>query len=181
MRAHSLFLALFALLPALLPAAPLNVVADSVKIEVVVRATMHGFTGKLDHAAVALASEPGSGAILSATVGFAWADLKTGDTARDKEMVAWATAHAPAGSFSLTTLTPAAAPDSYTAAGSLTLNGQTKAITFPAKIVRTATGWTISGLVAIDHRDWGLPKIRKFGFLTVDPNVTIRFSLAATG
>ena len=172
-----LLLVCAALLPAFLAAAPLAVDPASVKIEVDVHATMHGFTGKLDTATVTLDGD--AAAIAAATVRFVWTDLKTGDTSRDKEMVAWATAKSPEGVFTLAKLEPAAAADSFTATGTLALNGQPREISFPVKIVKTATGWTVAGETKIDHRDWGLPKIRKFGMLTVDPVVTIRFSLAA--
>ena len=172
-------LALLALVPTFLVATPLTVDPATVKIEVEARATMHGFTGKLDTATVALEGDPASGAITAATVRFAWADLKTGDKARDKEMLAWAAGKNPDGVFKLATLAPTAGTDTFTASGSLALNGQTRDLSFPVKVARTAAGWTIAGETKIDHRDWGLPKIRKFGLLTVDPIVVIRFSLNA--
>ncbi len=173
------FLALLALLAPLAFAAPLTVDPASVKIEVDVHATLHGFTGQLAATTVTLDGDPATGAIATASVRFAWMDLKTGDTARDKEMVAWATAHNAAGVFTLAKLSPTSGPETFTATGTLALNGQTRDVTFPVKITHTAAGWTIAGETKIDHRDWGLPKIRKFGMLTVDPIVLIRFSLAA--
>ena len=175
---RALLLAGVALLPLFATATPLVVDPASVKIEVTVKATMHGFTGKLDTAGVTLEGDAATGAITTATVRFAWADLKTGDKARDKEMLVWATGKSPEGVFTLTKLTPTAEADTFTVAGSLALNGQTQDLSFPVKIARTAAGWTIAGETKIDHRDWGLPKIRKFGLLTVDPIVTITFALA---
>lgn len=168
-----------ALLPVFATAAPLTVDPASVKIEVVAKATMHGFTGKLATATISLDGEAAAGAITAATVRFAWSNLKTGDTSRDKEMLAWATAKSPEGVFTLAKLAPGATADTFTATGSLALNGQAKEISFPVKIAKTAAGWAVSGETTIDHRDWGLPKIRKFGMLTVDPVVTITFSLVA--
>ncbi len=179
MRFHHRLSFLLALLPALAFSAPLAVDPASVKITVDAHATMHAFTGTLEKAAVSLDADPESGTITTATVRFAWADLKTGDKGRDKEMIHWATATSPEGVFLLLRLAPGETPESYTATGSLALNGRTKEITFPVKIVRDARGWAVSGATTIDHRDWGLPKIRKFGMLTVDPVVTIRFSLNA--
>lgn len=179
MMRRFLLLVCAALLPPLAAAAPLAVDPASVKIEVVVKATMHGFTGKLDAATVALDGDAAAGTVAAATVRFAWADLKTGDPARDKEMLAWATAQSPEGVFTLAKLTPAPTADTFTATGSLALNGQPRDISFPVKIAKGAAGWTISGTTQIDHRDWGLPKIRKFGLLTVDPVVTITFTLVA--
>ena len=170
---------LLALLPAAAPAAPLVVDPAATKLAVEVRATMHSFTGVVGHPAIALEGDDATGAITGATVRFAWSDLKTGDTARDRELVAWASAKEPAGAFTLTTLSPTPHADTFTATGTLTLNGVSREIRFPAQIARTPHGWTISGAVALDHRDWGLPKIRKFGLLTVDPTVTIRFTLSA--
>lgn len=176
---HRLFLiACVALLPFAAAAAPLAVDPASVKIEVAAKATMHGFTGKLDTATVTLEGDDAAGTISAATVRFAWADLKTGDTSRDKEMLAWATAKSPEGVFLLIRLTPSSVT-TFTATGSLALNGQTREISFPVTIAKTPAGWAVSGETTIDHRDWGLPKIRKFGMLTVDPVVTIRFSLTA--
>ncbi len=172
-------LALLALLPVFAFSAPLAVDPASVKISVGVHATMHGFTGRLGTAAVALDGDAATGAIAAATVRFAWSDLKTGDTARDREMVAWATGKSTEGVFTLAKLAPTSDAAVFTAAGTLALNGQTRDVAFPVKITRTASGWDISGETTIDHRDWGLPKIRKFGMLTVDPVVTISFSLSA--
>lgn len=179
MLLRRLSLALLFALPIFGSAAPLTVNPDSVKIEVDARATMHGFTGRLDKADVALETTPAGDAIASASVRFAWADLKTGDKGRDKEMLAWATAKSPDGAFLLLKLAPTSAANTYTASGSLSLNGESREISFPITIVHGATGWSVSGETKIDHRDWGLPKIRKFGMLTVDPVVTIRFSLTA--
>lgn len=173
-------LALFALLPVLACAAPLAVDPASVAITVGARATMHGFTGRLATAAIALEGDVTSGAITSASVRFRWSDLKTGDAARDKEMVAWATAKSAEGTFLLVSLAPTPVATTFTATGSLALNGQTRDVSFPVTIVRTPAGWDVTGETTIDHRDWGLPKIRKFGMLTVDPNVSIRFHLSAT-
>lgn len=170
---------LLALLPAAAFAAPLVVDASATKLSVEVHATMHSFTGVVGHPAIALEGDTATGAITAATVRFAWSDLKTGDTARDREMVAWASPKDPAGTFTLGSLASAAQSDSFNATGLLTLNGQSREIRFPVQIVRTAPGWVVSGEVAIDHREWGLPKIRKFGVLTVDPTVTIRFTLSA--
>lgn len=168
-----------ALLPVFATAAPLVVDPASVKIEVAVRASMHGFAGKLDTATVTLDGDRAAGTIAAATVRFAWMDLKTGDTGRDKEMLAWATAKSPEGVFLLIKLVPAAPADTFTATGSLALNGQSREISFPVTITKSAAGWAISGTATIDHRDWGLPKIRKFGMLTVNPVVTLTFALTA--
>ncbi len=179
MNPRRLLLVLLALVPAFVFAASLAVDPASVKIAIEAHATMHGFTGKLDTATVALDGDAATGVISAATVRFAWADLKTGDTSRDKEMLAWATGTSPEGVFTLSKLTPTSSAETFTAAGTLALNGQSKDVSFPVKIAHSAAGWTVAGETKIDHRDWGLPKIRKFGMLTVDPIVLIRFSLAA--
>lgn len=180
MRHHRLLALLLAALPALGLAAPLKVDPSAVKLTVDAHATMHSFTGTVAHPAVTVEADPAAGAITAATVRFAWADLKTGDKARDKEMLEWATAKSAEGVFILVKLAPGGSADAFTATGTLALNGQTRELSFPVKIVRTAAGWDISGEAKIDHRDWGLPKIRKFGMLTVDPVVTIRFALSAS-
>jgi len=163
----------------LLPAVPFAVDPAALKIEVVIHSTMHTFTAKLDPATVVLDGDPAAGTFAQADVRFAWADLKTGDTARDKEMLTWAgAAKNPGGHFVLKTL----AADSkgvLTAGGSLELAAQTHDISFPVTVAKAATGWSVSGETKIDHRDWGLPKIRKFGMLTVDPVVTVRFTFVA--
>jgi polyisoprenoid-binding protein YceI len=173
-----LLIACLALIPFGAAATPLAVDPASVKIEVAAKATMHDFTGKLATASVTLDGDAAAGTISAATVRFAWTDLKTGDTSRDKEMLAWATAKSPEGVFLLIRLTPTT-PTTFTATGSLALNGQTREISFPVTIAKSPAGWAVSGETTFDHRDWGLPKIRKFGMLTVNPVVTIRFSLTA--
>ena len=46
-------------------------------------------------------------------------------------------------------------------------------------IVPSATAWSLDGEAVLDTRDFGLPIIRMFGLLTVDPQVKVRFHLQA--
>lgn len=172
-----LALACFLLTLAAATAAPLAVVPGSASVEVAVRATGDSFTAKLAKSEIALAGDPATGAIATADVRFNWADLKTGKDARDKEMLKWAGADKnPAGHFALSKLA-AAADGALTATGTLELAGQSHELSFPVKVARTDADWTVSGETPLDHRLWGLPKIRKFAVLTVDPVVTVRFAL----
>jgi len=50
-------------------------------------------------------------------------------------------------------------------------------VSFPVKITADHRLTTIDGMAAVDTREFGLPIIRMFWVLTVDPVVHVRFHL----
>ena len=77
-----------------------------------------------------------------------------------------------------TTISLGSARSPVTVVG-VTSDGKEKAVDFPVTIVPSAAQWSLDGEAVIDTRDFGLPIIRMFGLLTVDPQVKVRFHLQA--
>lgn len=147
-------------------------------VDIDVKATVDSFTGHLDRYTLT-APVDATGKIKDALLNFKFADLKTGKPDRDTAMLEWLGSAEAAGTFDLGLL--ALAPDGQgQASGKLTFHGQTQLVEFPV-VVKTQDGvYTVTGKTVIDYRNWGLKKIRKFGMLTVDPEVTVRFQFVGT-
>jgi polyisoprenoid-binding protein YceI len=170
-------LGLLSVLPA--AAATRSLVIDPAhsQIEIVVKSTVDSFVAKLPVYEAAVSLEADAPRVNAAVLRFKFADVKTGKDARDREMNEWQqTEKFPDGSFTLTTLTPA--PDGrQLAAGSLRLHGVEHALAFPVSITSDQKLFSVDGEATLDTRDFGLPVIRKFAVLKVDPHVTVRFHL----
>ncbi len=147
------------------------------RIEVDVKATMGSFVGSLADYDARIRVDGSPAAVKSATFGFKFVDVKTGEAKRDRHMHDWQqTETFPDCRFELSKLT--AQPDgSQLAVGKLTLHGQTHTLTFPAQIATEGATLVIDGEAAIDTQEYGLPIIRKFVALKVNPLVTVRFHL----
>lgn len=146
------------------------------RIEVAVKATLHGFTGLLSRydAAVALDDQ---GAVCSARVRFDFRTLNTGKPDRDRAMWAWEEAETfPNGEFALTSLRSVPA-GGFEATGKFTFHGVTRELRFPVTITHDGPVYAIDGEVPLDTRDYSLPIIRMIGLLKVDPIVRVRFHL----
>ncbi len=157
---------------------PLVIDLAQSRVEIVVRATMDSFTGKLARfdPAVGVGDD---GRVVSARLAFHFLDIATGKEGRDKAMHKWQeTGKFPDGVFVLTSLEPAVAPDSgFVAVGRLTLHGVTRDLRFPASVIRDAATYAIDGDATVDTREFGLPIVRMMGVLKVDPLVHVRFHL----
>ncbi len=158
--------------------APLTIDKASSHVEIAVKATADSFVGKLaDYVATVLVDRD-TGAVTTSKVAFHFSDVKTGNEKRDREMNEWQqTEKFPDGDFTLDSLT-AVSPEKFTVRGRLTLHGSTHDISFPASIAREGARVTVDGEAVVDTRVFGLPVIRKFAVLKVDPLVTVRFHLA---
>lgn len=154
---------------------PLSIDAAQSRVEIVVKATVDSFTGKLDAYKAAISVDDGR--VVSARLDFRFSDVRTGKPARDEAMHEWQeTARHPDASFVLAALKPAA-EGRLTATGALTLHGVTKEISFPVSVIRDGDRYAFDGEATLDTRDHGLPVIRKFLMLKVDPSVVVRFHL----
>ncbi len=181
-----LFLAalLFAAFASHATAAETPLIADKAQstIEYAVTATMDSFTGKLSAYDLELARDPDDPARISrAELRFRIADLRSGNSKRDQQMRDWqSTEQFPEAIFTLTALEPAATPGRFTARGQFIFHGMTRDLVFPVSISSSNDGLhVIDGEARIDTRDFGLPIIRKFGLLKVDPVVVIKLHLQA--
>lgn len=146
-------------------------------IEVLVHATFDTFLGRLTKFQSDIAIDPVRGQTRRAVVTFAFADLKTGRAGRDRDMLAWSENNQyPTVEFHMETLeqTPGAPAQAH---GSLKIHGIEHATTFPVSFLIEEPLYAIDGEVMLDYRDFGLPIIRKFVLLTVDPRLRVRFHL----
>jgi len=149
-------------------------------VEIVVKATVDSFTGRLAEYQPKLVIDPATGKVLQASVGFNFVDVKTGKADRDKQMLAWAEAEThPQGVFTMTDLQPDAVNGRHLVKGTLKFHGVEKSVEFPLSITTDQKIYSFDGEARVDTREFGLPIIRKFGLLKVDPIVKIRFHLQA--
>ena len=82
----------------------------------------------------------------------------------------------PDGEFILASLTPLQA-GRFTAKGKLVFHGVTHELSFPVAVTTDHALYAIDGEADLDTRDFGLPIIRMFALLKVDPLVKISFHL----
>jgi len=138
---------------------------------------MDSFTGSLDAYAATITVDGGK--VTAATLGFNFTDVHTGKTARDEAMNEWqATPQHPKCAFVLSSLEPIAVSGSrFNARGTLSLHDVTTAIAFPVSVTTDQQLYAIDGEAPLDTRNFGLPVIRKFGLLKVDPLIKVRFHL----
>ncbi len=159
---------------------PLGIDPANSTLSIDVRATGDSFTATLANFTATVAVDAIDPSASTGGVSFRVADIKTGNDKRDRKMNGWfETDRFPEGQFKLSQLIRDGSSDRYRASGILTLHGKEKAVEFPVTIVPSATTWTLEGEAVIDTRDFGLPVIRMFGLLTVDPQVKVRFHLQA--
>jgi polyisoprenoid-binding protein YceI len=147
------------------------------RVEVLVKATIGSFTAHLQtfDAAIRLATR--AGPVEAARFSAPFDSIRTGVAARDRDMNAWQeTSRFPRVEFRLTAIAPAGGA-AYAAHGRLSLHGVSRDISFPVSITAGGGLWAVDGEATVDTRDFGLPVIRKFVVLKVDPVVRVRFHL----
>jgi len=155
---------------------PLVVNPAQSRVTIEVHATVDSFTARLAAFDAAITMDRETAQVRQAQVRFRFADVQTGKDDRDGHMHAWQdTANFPDGSFRLSALTQQ--PTGLLATGTLTLHGQAREIQFPLTVTHDAELVAIDGVATLDTRDFGLPVIRKFMVLKVDPVVQVRFHL----
>lgn len=146
-------------------------------VDVDVKTTVKNFTAHLDKYEARLTADA-TGRIKTAVFTFRFADLRTGDPARDADMIKWLGGGSPEGKFELGIL--ALAPDGQgQVSGSLTFHGETQRVEFSVNATRADSTHTITGEVTLDCRNWGLKVYRKAYLLKVNPEVRVRFKLLA--
>ena len=156
---------------------PLEIDAAQSRVEIGVKATVDSFTGKLERYDAAIVIDPTSAEVRSARFAFHFEDVKTGKADRDEEMRKWEdTAQNPDGVFTLASLAKGE-DGGRVAIGTLVFHGRSREITFPVSITHDGGLYAIDGEATLDTRDFGLPVIKKFLLLKVDPSVTVRFHL----
>lgn len=148
------------------------------RVEVAVHATVDSFIARLQRFSPLIQVDD-TGRIVSARFTFAFRDLLTGKPKRDAAMHEWQhTDTFPDGTFVLASFDPAASGNNtFTARGHLTLHGVTRELSFPVTLMRDGDLYVIDGEAPLDTRDFGLPVIRMFAVLKVDPLIRVRFHL----
>jgi polyisoprenoid-binding protein YceI len=147
------------------------------RVDIAVNSTIDSFVARLEDFDAAITMNPDTGRVETGFFRANIAALKTGRADRDRDMNAWLqTDQFPQTIFELTALDPG--PDAeFTARGRFQLHGQQRDISFSSKITYDRGVATIDGTAALDTRDYGLPVIKKFWVLTVDPVVHVRLHL----
>ncbi len=169
-------LALLLLLPLAAAAAERSLKIDRSRsfLDVDVDATKN-FTAHLDRYDARLTVDD-TGKIKTAVFTFKFADLKTGDTARDADMIKWLGGGDPVGRFELGNL--ALTPDGQgQASGRLSFHHSIDRVEFPINLTTEGGEYTVTGQTTIDYRNWNLKVIRRAFVFTVSPQVKIRFKL----
>ena len=179
MKIHPLaLLALFGVSRVLAAEVPLQIDKEHSHIEAEVKSTLDNFSAKLTAYNATILADPANQQIRSAQLKFRFADLNTGKEKRDDEMRHWEQIDQfPDCVYVLDALLPAAG-STFNARGKLTLHGVTKEITFLVTLVfKSPDSCTIDAELPIDTRDYGLPIIRNFGLLKVNPVLQVKFHL----
>jgi polyisoprenoid-binding protein YceI len=150
------------------------------RIEIEVKATIGSFVGHLAAYDAQIDFDQTTGTVNAVKLAFKFADVTTGEKKRDGHMHDWQeTETFPEGRFAMTQLTPQA-EGGYLARGLLTLHGKTQELAFPVNILTEGRTVAIDGKAVINTEQFGLPIIRKFLALKVDPEVAIQFHLQGT-
>lgn len=152
---------------------------DQSSVTAKVGSTVHDFTVAVKEYALQAETGPGGdirSGVFTAQVG----KVDSDDTSRDKDMYKWAeeTKH-PTITYSVASFTYDAKGQA-TAKGTLSWHGVSKALDIPVAITRKDGKVAIDASFKLDHRDWGLPKIRNMFVLTVDPVMDFTIHLSGT-
>jgi polyisoprenoid-binding protein YceI len=146
-------------------------------IEVIVHGTTGSFTGRVELFSTQIEFDSDRGRIQRAWIVLPFANLKTGRTARDIDMLKWLESSAfPEARFDLVSLERTAIGHEV-ANGRLTLHGVERTVSFPVYLLMAGARFSLDGEVDLDYRDYGLRVLRRFYFMTVDPNLKVRFHL----
>jgi polyisoprenoid-binding protein YceI len=167
------------LLTVALPAAERNLVIDPAlsRVEIQVKATVDSFVGRLAAYDARLTFDDAARRVTAAVFRFKFSDVKTGKADRDAQMNEWQqTVQHPEAVYTLTSLA-AGVDGRLTATGTFRLHGVERTLVFPVAVTEDNSVVAIDGEVKLDTREFGLPVIRKFAVLKVDPLVTVRFHL----
>lgn len=153
----------------------LQIDAARSRVDIEVKATVDSFVGRLERYDAKVVVDPEAGEVRQARLAFHFADVRTGNQDRDEQMHAWQDSERhPDGLFVLRTL-ERDSEGRTVASGTLTLHDLAREITFPVAVTRDGGLYAIDGDATLDTRDFGLPVIKKFLFLKVDPEVHVRF------
>jgi polyisoprenoid-binding protein YceI len=160
---------------------PLVMDAERSTIEVEIRDTFGSFTGRIRQFEALVSIDLAGPAVERAQVNFKFADLRTGRERRDRDMLEWENhAQHPVVRFQLErmeVMSNGPMRSRTQARGRLVIHGVEHSVMFPITFLVEGRVCSIDGEVDLDYRDYGLPVIRKYLMLTVDPHLRVRFHL----
>ncbi len=137
----------------------------------------HQFTSVATDYAYDITIDPQTLAIQSASCSFEFSDLDSGEKSRDKKMCDWMDIEKyPSASFKMTDVQPPNADGQQVATGDFTMHGVTIPVTIPVTVTKHGDTIIIEGETELDHRNWGLKKVRLW-FFSVDPVLKPHFHL----
>jgi len=146
-------------------------------VDIAAKATIGSFVAKLGQYVAIIAVDPEKRCIKQLTFQFHCSAVKTGNAARDQDILDWEQAtEFPDVSFVLTALEKGVGGQ-FQARGALAFHGHSREIAFPVAIRQDDNHYSIDGEAPLDTRNFGLPIIRIFWLLTVNPVVHVRFHL----
>lgn len=146
-------------------------------IEVLVHGTSGSFTGHVEQFSSLIEFDSDHHRIIRTSVTFRFPDLKTGRPNRDQHMLEWLeSSRYPEVSFRLEALAKDRAGGDV-AQGRLTIHGVERTVSFPVNFLMEGQRFSIDGEIQLDYRDFGLPRLRKYWILSVDPELKVRFHL----
>jgi len=149
------------------------------KVEFVARATMHSVEGRISAWQLELTMPDGAALPDSAVFTGDGLSLTTDHEKRDVEMHHWMEHdRLPTITFRLSGFSGTA--PARVAVGTLVIHGVSLPVSFPVTITRDDARLTIAGEAVLDTTKFGLPVFRKFGLLSVDPEVKVKFSVTGT-
>ncbi len=156
----------------------LEIDREASRIAADVKATGHRFEAVVTDYEIELQWDTQNQAISSARLEFDFADVKTGRSRRDREMLEWVDHESfPKAGFVLSEIKTT--EDGRLARGKLSLHGVDQDMEFPVSIEEGGEHVRIRARTTMDHRDWDLEEIRAMLFMTVDPVLTIEIDLVA--
>ena|GEM_PF-567464 len=180
MKMHSILLSSALLCLASATARAGNFVVDKSQSELAAdmhASPSHNFTTVAKDYACDIEIDPDSLRITKATCRFEFEALDSGKDSRDKKMRKWMNIERyPEASYTMEKLTATGKPGSYLAEGVFTMHGTSLPLNIQVRLERTGDEITLTGESELDHREWGLEKVRLL-FFSVDPLLKPRFRL----
>jgi hypothetical protein len=139
--------------------------------------TVHDFVATVNAPIVTVETGDGVAGLKSAWVGMSFANVRTGDTDRDQDMRKRFNADSfPAIAYTVKSF-ESTKSGATLAKGELTWNGVTKTLDVPVTVVRKGNELAVDATFTVDHREWGLKKVRSMLMLTVDPELKFTVKL----
>ena len=180
MRSTLVFLSLCLATTALADDRAVSVARDQSRITIKVSPNVDKFTASVSNFKLQLSADGTEDRVNSVRLSFRFDAIRTGKPDRDKAMNEWENATVfPNVEYALTKLAHRDGT-AYTAEGLVTLHGVQKLVSFPVTIAMNGPTMIVDGESTIDTREFGLPVIRKFMVLTVDPHLTVIFHIEGT-